>query len=85
LLLIALCFVAVLADSQQQKTVRAPTFSVNLDLPPEQRWVEIGLHYKPQAAAIAQYFYSQLDPIAADLIEAIAPSWFPCLETMAEK
>ena len=50
------CLLAsVLAGSQPNTTVVAPTFVVNLDLPAEQRWTDIVTLYKASAPLILNY------------------------------
>lgn len=53
------------------KLIAAPTYEVNLDLPPEQRWVEIGQLYAKPVTALITYiksFILEFDPKLKPLI-----------------
>lgn len=51
---------AVVRAAPHNVTVAAPTYIINLDLPPEERWVELVTIYKSSAPLIVNYFTSAL-------------------------
>lgn len=66
------------AQTLSQVPVTVPVYSVDLDTPPEKRWVDIATIYKEKGAAqviydyladnIPSYLLPILEPVAADLI-----------------
>lgn len=71
-ILIALAvLIAAAAAAPHNVTVAAPTFVVNLDLPPEDRWTEIVTLYKSSAPLIVNYFTHALPKDVAEAMEKI--------------
>jgi hypothetical protein len=56
ILMVMAAAIAVVAAVPHNVTVAAPTFVVNLDLPPEDRWTHIVELYKSSAPLIVNYF-----------------------------
>ncbi|KXJ28721.1 N-acylethanolamine-hydrolyzing acid amidase [Exaiptasia diaphana] len=70
-----LCFIVLLlsfSSSSSDNPIQAKRYTVNLDLPPEQRWLDIAKEYKEHGRQIVDVLKSMLPPKVFPLLEQLA-------------
>ena len=76
---------AVTVAPDNRTWTRVPKYTLNLDLPPKQRWAPIVSQYKSQAPAILAYLEAAIPKWAMPIIQAIGKGVRPYFTDYGEE